>query len=132
MIEGDRDLHEAFQAARRMERAGAPPFRRAREGRVDRRRTFGPAGGVLLLAGAAALLLLMVRLIRFEQSTSEHELARRVMAWRSTTDFLLPADAPGLLSFVPAIGKAPAGSPLQALDPGNVLGPPILTRSPRT
>jgi hypothetical protein len=39
---------------------------------------------------------------------------------------------PGLLSSVPRIGEAPAGSPLQALDPGSVLGPPILSRSPRS
>ena len=60
------------------------------------------------------------------------ELARQVMAWRSPTDFLLPAPMPGLLSSVPRIGEAPAGSPLQALDPGRVLGPPVLPRSPRS
>jgi hypothetical protein len=55
-----------------------------------------------------------------------------IAAWRSPTDFLLPASAPGLLSSVPRIGEAPAGSPLQALDPGGTLGPPVLSRSPRS
>lgn len=132
MTDHDRDLHEAFQASRAAERAEAPPFRRVLRGRAGPGRTRGPIRGLLLVGGAAALVVMVVLLSRPEKSEPELELARRVMAWRSPTDFLLPADAPGLLSFVPRIGEAPAGSPLQALDPGGVLGPPILSRSPRS
>jgi hypothetical protein len=132
MTDGDRDLHQAFQASRAAERAETPPFRRVLEGRPGTRRTRGPVRGLLVAGGAAALVVLMVLLGRPEAPASELELARRVMAWRSPTDFLLPADAPGLLSFVPRMGEAPAGSPLRALDPGGVLGPPILPRSPRS
>jgi hypothetical protein len=123
MTDGDRDLHEAFQAARSAERAAPPPFRRVLEGRTGTRRK---------PSLVPRLLLLTVLLDGPGEPVSELELARRVMAWRSPTDFLLPANAPGLLSFVPRIGAAPAGSPLQVLDPGSILGPPILTRSPRS
>lgn len=132
MNDGDRDLHGAFQAARSSERAGAPPFRRVLEGRTDTRRKPSLVPRLLLLGGAAALVILTVLLDRPGDPVSELELARRVMAWRSPTDFLLPANAPGLLSFVPRIGVAPSGSPLQALDPGGSLGPPVFPRSPRS
>lgn len=132
MTDGDRDLHQAFQAARSTERAAAPPFRRVLEDRAGTPRKPRLVPRLLLIGGAAALVVLTVQLDRPEDPVSELELARRVMAWRSPTDFLLPANAPGLLSFVPRIGEAPAGSPLQALDPGSVLGPPVLPRSPRS
>jgi len=132
MTDGDRDLHEAFQASRSAERAAAPPFRRVLRGRAGPGRARGQVRGLLLAGGGAALVIMAVLLARSGRSESELEVARRVMTWRSPTDFLLPANAAGLLSFVPRIGEAPAGSPLQALDPGSVLGPPILTRSPRS
>ncbi len=129
----DHRLHEAFQASRASERADAPPFGRVVAGRVrgtGRRR--GVVPGLITAGGAIAVLTIAVLSRGRPDPTEELELARRVMAWRSPTDFLLPAAVPGLLSTVPRIGEAPLGSPLQALDPGRVLGPPILQRSPRS
>ena len=127
----DQRLHEAFQATRASERADAPLFGRVLTGRVQRRgRRLVP--GLLALGTALALLITAVRSLSRRDPAPELELARQVMAWRSSTDFLLPASAPGLLSTVPRIGEAPPGSPLQALDPGSVLGPPVLPRSPRS
>jgi hypothetical protein len=130
MTDGDRDLYEAFQAARTSERAAAPAFRRVLAGRAGaRRRSLVPG---LFAAGGAVALVGWLVLNRPGRPDADLELARRVMAWKSPTDFLVPADSPGLLSFVPRIGQAPAGSPFQALDPGGVLGPTVLTRSPRS
>jgi len=130
----DRQLHEAFQASRAAERAKAPPFGGVLTGRgpgAGRRR--GVVPGLMVLGGALAALVVAM-LFRSSRSDPvlELELARQVMAWRSPTDFLLPASVPGLLSSVPRIGEAPVGSPLRALDPGSELGPPILPRSPRS
>ncbi len=128
----DQRLHDAFQASRVAERAEAPPFARVLAGRRPKpRRDAAPA----LIAAGMALVLLTVAILsrgRGPNPAGDLELARQVMAWRSPTDFLLPASAPGLLSSVPRIGEAPAGSPLQALDPGGTLGPPVLSRSPRS
>lgn len=128
----DRRLHDAFQSQRAAERGAAPPFGRvlARPGPKRRR---GAIPALLAIGGAAALLVAaVVSRGRGSGSARELEMARQVMAWRSPTDFLLPAPAPGLFSSVPRIGQAPAGSPLQALDPGSPLGPPVLPRSPRS
>lgn len=128
----DQRLHEAFQASRVSERGDAPPFGRVVAGRgrsTGRRRGLAPG---LLAAGVIAVLLIAIRLRNPSAPARDLEMARQVMAWRSATDFLLPASAPGLLSSVPRIGTAPAGSPLQALDPGSALGPPVLPRSPRS
>jgi hypothetical protein len=126
----DQKLHEAFQAARASERADTPPFGRVMAGRARRRRGLVP--GLIAIGGAIAVLTIMILSRSHSDPAGELELARQVMAWRSPTDFLLPAPMPGLLSSVPRIGHAPAGSPLQALDPGSVLGPPVLPRSPRS
>lgn len=131
MTHDDSDLREAFRAARAAERASATPFRRVLEGRAGRPRKLSRVPGLLLVGGALAVAG-VVLFGRPEAPVSELDLARQVMAWRSHTDFLLPANAAGLLSFVPRIGEAPAGSPLQALDPGGILGPPVLPRSPRS
>lgn len=127
----DRRLHDAFQASRTSERAETPPFGRVVAGRV--RRAKSRRGLVLALVAVAGAIAVFVSRSR-GGSNAEHDLdlARRVMAWRSSTDFLLPESMPGLLSSVPRIGLAPAGSPLQSLDPGRVLGPPELPRSPRS
>lgn len=131
MTDDDRDLHQAFQASRAAERAGTPPFRRGMEGRAHRagRRR---VPGLLALGGVIAILLLAVFSHRSGNGEADLELAQRVMAWRSPTDFLLPPSLSALLSSVPRIGEAPAGSPLQVLDPGSPLGPAILPRSPRS
>ena len=92
-------------------------------GRAVQRRALGAAG---------ALVVALVLLRRPEGSAEELELARRVMAWRSSTDFLLPDPGAGLLTSTPRFGVAPAGSPLQSLDPGGPLGPPVPPRSPRS
>jgi hypothetical protein len=129
----DRRLHEAFQASRAAERANAPPFGRVVAGRArgaGRRR--GVVPGLIVLGALAAVMVAMLFRAGRSDPVLELELARQVMAWRSPTDFLLPASVPGLLSSVPRIGEAPAGSPLRALDPGSLLGPPILPRSPRS
>ena len=127
----DRRLHGAFQAERVSERADTPPFGRVVAGRIrlaSRGRRL--VSGLIAVTGAIAVFIVLSR----GQSNpgKDLELARNVMAWRSPTDFLLPASVPGLLTSVPRIGAAPAGSPLQALDPGSVLGPPELPRSPRS
>lgn len=124
----DQRLHEAFQVARASEGTDAPPFGRVLAGRVQRRRP-SLVPSVLALGAAIALLIIAVRSL--SRTDPAPELARQVMAWRSATDFLLPASAPGFLSTVPRIGESLPGSPLQALDPGGVLGPPVLPRSPR-
>ena len=127
----DQHLHEAFQASRAAERADAPPFRRVMTGRAPAgRRSMIPA--LLVIGGAITVVVATIVLRSGPDPAQDLELARQVMAWRSPTDFLLPATVPGLLSTVPRIGEAPAGSPFQALDPGNVLGPPVLPRSPRS
>ncbi len=126
-------LHEAFQASRASERAEAPLFGRVVAGRAGgppRRRRV--VSGLLALGGALALLVLAIRTRGRAEPARDLELAREVMAWRSATDFLLPASMPGLFSPVPRLGEAPAGSPLRALDPGSALGPPVLPRSPRS
>jgi hypothetical protein len=128
----DQRLHEAFQATRAAERAAVPPFGRVLAGRARRRGPRGLVSGLLATGGAIAVVLIAVWFRGRSNPAQELELARQVMAWKSPTDFLLPAAVPGLLSSVPRIGEAPAGSPLQALDPGSVLGPPILSRSPRS
>jgi hypothetical protein len=133
MTDDARDLLDIFRAARAVERPDAPPFRRVVEGRspnTRRRRALVP--GLLLAGGAIAVVVAMTRLGRTPDSSRELELARRVMAWRSPTEFLLPASQSGLLSSVPRIGAAPPGSPLEALDPGNTLGPRFPIRSPRS
>jgi hypothetical protein len=133
MTDDDHDLRDIFRAARTVERPGAPPFRRVVEGRspnTRRRRALVP--GLLLVGGAIAVVLALFRLGRTPDSGQELELARRVMAWRSPTEFLVPPSQSGLLSSVPRIGAAPPGSPLEALDPGNTLGPRFRVRSPRS
>ncbi len=133
MMDDDRDLLQAFRAARAEGRSGAPPFRRVVEGRrPDARRRRALIPGLLVAGGTIAGVLLVTRLARAPDSAAELELARRVMAWRSPTEFLLPASQSGLLSAVPRIGAAPPGSPLEALDPGNTLGPRFPVRSPRS
>ncbi len=133
MTDDDGDLRQAFRAARAEDRSGAPPFRRVVEGgRPDARRRRALIPGLLVAGGAIAGVLIVARLARAPDSGSELELARRVMAWRSPTEFLLPARQAGLLSAVPRIGAAPPGSPLEALDPGNTLGPQFPVRSPRS
>ena len=126
----DHRLHEAFQASRALERVDTPPFGRVVAGRArsaGRRRGLVP--GLIAVGGAIAMLTIAILSRSHPDPVGELELARQVMAWRSPTDFLLPAPMPGLLSSVPRIGEAPAGSPLQALDPGRVLGPPVLPRA---
>lgn len=125
----DNQLYEAFQASRVWERADTPPFDRVLAGRVPRRR-HRLVPGLVTLGAAIALLIIVVRSLSRPDPAPDLELARQVMGWRSSTDFLLPPSAPGLLSTVPRIGVALPGSPLQALDPGGVLGPPVLPRSP--
>lgn len=132
MTDDDHDLRRVFRAARDAERSHAPPFRRVLDGRPRRPRRSVLVPGLLALGCAAAVAGMVVVLRPPASPAADLELARRVMAWRSPTDFLLPANAPGLLSSVPRIGQAPSGSPLRALDPGNVLGPPLLLRSPRS
>jgi hypothetical protein len=127
----DQRLHEAFQASRAAARAHTPPFGRVMTGRAPAgRRRVRPA--LLAIGGALTVVVGAIVLRSGPDPAQDLELARQVMAWRSPTDFLLPATVPGLLSTVPRIGEAPAGSPFQALDPGNVLGPPILPRRPRS
>jgi hypothetical protein len=126
----DPGLHEIFQAERAAQRAGVPPFARVRAGRV-RRRSRRLIPGLLAAGGALAALAIALRVHARSEPMRDLELARQVMAWRSNTDFLLPA-SPGLLTSVPRIGHAPSGSPLEALDPGSPLGPPELPRSPRS
>ncbi len=129
----DHRLQEAFQASRASERADAPPFGRVMAGRVRRAgRRRGLVPGLIAVGGAIAMLMIAILSRTHSDPALDLELARQVMAWRSRTDFLLPASVPGLLSSVPRIGEASAGSPLQALDPGSVLGPPVLPRSPRS
>jgi hypothetical protein len=133
MTDDDRDLREAFRAVRADERPGAPAFRRVVEGRSpDARRRRALLPGLLLAGGVIAVILAVARVARTPDSGRELELARRVMAWRSPTEFLLPASQAGWLSSVPRIGAAPPGSPLEALDPGNALGPRFPVRSPRS
>lgn len=125
----DSKLHQLFQSGRAAERTETPPFGRVMARRVPPRHWTLPS---LVVAGATAVLAAAVVLFQGgDDPTRELEMARQVMAWRSSTDFLLPVSVPGLVS-LPRIGAAPAGSPLQALDPGNVLGPPALPRSPRS
>jgi hypothetical protein len=129
----DHQLRETFQASRASERADAPSFGRVMAGRdrsAGRRRGLVP--GLIAVGGVAVLTIAVLSRGRRPDPALDLELARKVMAWRSPTDFLLPASVPGLLSSVPRIDQAPAGSPLQALDPGSVLGPPVFPRSPRT
>ena len=126
----DHRLHEAFQASRASERPDAPPFGRVVAGRARRPRRLLPA--LVALGGVAAVLMIAILARGHANPAQDIELARQVMAWRSRTDFLLPPSVAGLLTSVPRIGEAPAGSPLQALDPGSVLGPPVLSRSPRS
>ncbi len=127
----DDQITEAFQALRSAERAKTPPFGRVVAGRPrTRKRRLRLVSGVLA-AGAAAVIVGLGLRLRGSDTTRTMELARQVMAWRSRTDFLLPAE-PGLLSSIPRIGGAPDGSPLQTLDPGSPLGPPALPRSPRS
>jgi hypothetical protein len=124
-------LHDAFQASRASERSSVPPFGRVVAGRVGRRRgRLGLVSGLVATGGVIAALLIALRTRANSDTGPVLELARQVMAWKSSTDFLLPA--PGLLGSVPRIGEAPAGSPLQALDPGSALGPPVIPRSPRS
>lgn len=125
----DLRLREAFRATRASERADAPPFGRVLAGRIQRRRQ-RLLPSLLGLGAAIALLFIAIRSLGRPDPAPDLELARQVMVWRSVTDFLLPASAPGLLSTVPRIGVALPGSPLQVLDPGGVLGPPVLPRSP--
>jgi hypothetical protein len=133
MTDDDRDLRNVFRAARAADRSGTPPFRRVVEDRSrEARRRRGLVPGLLLAGGAIAIVLAMLRLGGTADSAKELELARRVMAWRSPTEFLLPASHSGLLSAVPRIGATPPGSPLEALDPGNSLGPRFPIRSPRS
>ncbi len=133
MTDDEHGLREAFQAQRAVERADAPPFGRVVAGRVrgaGRRRRLIP--GLIAVGGAIAVLMIAILSRGQSDPARDLELARQVMTWRSPTDFLLPASVAGLLGSVPRIGEAPAGSPLQALDPGSELGPPILPRSPRS
>ena len=125
----DQRLHDAFQALRAAERSDVPPFGRVIAGRPRRGGRRRLVSGLLATGGAIAALVIALR-AGGPDAMPELELARQVMAWRSSTDFLLPA--PGLLGSVPRIGEAPAGSPLQALDPGSALGPPVIPRSPRS
>jgi hypothetical protein len=128
MNDDDR-LHEAFQAARVSELADTPPFRRVLAGRVrSRRQRLVPK--LLTLGAVIVVLIIAVGSLGRPDPDPDVELARQVMAWPGITDFLLPASAPGLLSTVPRIAEAVPGSPFQALDPGGVLGPPLLPRSP--
>lgn len=127
----DQKLHDAFQASRAAERSSVPPFGRVVAGRAGRRKgRLGVVSGLLATAGVIAALLIAVRARAGSDTVPVLELARQVMAWKSGTDFLLPAT--GLLGSVPRLGEAPAGSPLQALDPGSALGPPVISRSPRS
>jgi hypothetical protein len=128
----DDRIREIFQASRLSERADVPPFGRVVAGRLRAGRRRGLVPGLIAAGGAVAVLAIVLLSRNHSDPSADLELARQVMAWRSATDFLLPASVPGLLSQVPRIGEGPAGSPLQALDPGNVLGPPALPRSPRS
>ena len=127
----DRRLYEAFQASRASERGHTPPFGRVVTGRTrGARRRRGLVPGLIAVGGAVAVFVILAR--GQSNPAEDLEMARKVMAWRSPTDFLMPAAVPGLHSPVPRIGEAPGGSPLRALDPGGVLGPPELPRSPRS
>lgn len=127
----DRHLHAAFQAARATERARTPAFSRVVAGRDpgSGRRVRAPAWLLAGAATAAGVILVLLLLPRSDSARDELELARRLMAWRSPTAFLLKTPETPLLDSVPRFGFSVPGSPLRALDPGGPLGPP-LTRSP--
>ena len=127
--QADRDLEHAFRSLREAERREAPGFRRVVEGRVEARRAWPPVLGWLAAGSAVAVALLFVLPAR--SRSAELELAREVLAWRSPTDFLLPPSIPDVLTSVPDLRRAVAGSPLVALDPGGELGPPATSRSPQ-
>ena len=128
----DEQLRDIFQASRASEHGAAPPFARVLSGPPTRHpRRAGLVGGLLAAGSAAAVLFIALRAKVPPDSAGDLEMARQVMAWRSSTDFLLPSASDFLIS-VPRIGVAPYGSPLQSLDPGSALGPPALSRSPRS
>jgi len=124
----DRDLRALFESARALERGAAPPFARVLAGRSSNPAPRRTALRWVALAGAAAAAVLAVaRAIRSTggPTPADLELARQVSSWRSPTEFLLRVPGVDLLSAPPALGRAPAGSPLKALDPGGPLGPSI-------
>lgn len=94
----DGDLRESFQAQRRMETAGAPPFDPA--GRPARLRPAAPnrparlvwSTAVFLILGA--LLVLSVRSRRPTESSIVKAIAqaKELRAWSASTDALLPED----------------------------------------
>ena len=130
MTDDERRLREVFQAHREVERLRAPGFRSIVTGRSGRRpRSVIPALVVVAMAG---LMVLTLSIRNSKARQADLELARQVMSWRSPTEFLLPASAPGLAAPGSRIDEAPAGSPLKALDKGGALGPPITARSPRS
>ncbi len=128
----DDQLREIFRASRASEHRATPPFARVLAAPAKRKPGRGALVGGLLAAGSAAAVLVIALSARTpSDSVRDLEMAHQVMAWRSSTDFLLPAASDFLIS-VPRIGVAPYGSPLQSLDPGSALGPPALSRSPRS
>ena len=123
-LDDDRDLRDAFRAAREAERHDAPPFARVLARRPRPRNT--ALGWVLAAGVTAAGVVLVSKAVRSPKGPPDAlELARQVSSWRSPTEFLLQVSGAELLANPPRLGEGPAGSPLRALDPGGPLGPPV-------
>jgi hypothetical protein len=127
----DEDLHAAFQSERAVERGRVPPYAVVAAGRAGVRQRRPRRIRWLLVSGALATLVAGFWLVLQAISAREIDLARRVMAGKSSTGFLLEGPSISLLDSIPRFGMSVPGSPLRALDPGGPLGPP-LTRSPGT
>jgi hypothetical protein len=125
----DQGIRNAFQAARDDERRTVPAFRQVLSGRSRQAPAWMPVLGWLAGGSAVAFLLLILLSPRAGPSAAELGLARSVVTPPSATDFLLDFPGAELLTGMPRLDRAVAGSPLTALDPGGPLDPSALSRS---
>lgn len=123
--EDDRDLREAFAAARRQDRRDAPAFARVRGGARQGSREDQLVVPLAVALGLAALALVAVLRPR---TVAPPPAVPSITDWRSPTESLLQTPGREVLWMLPALGR---GLPdySHALEPGGTSPPTKRRRS---
>ena len=105
MLDDDADLKRRFDALRREDSAGTPPFLRSWAA-ARRRRNPGRHGAAWVTALAAAGLILAISWPRGAAvETRSPSAVISIVEWRSPTAFLLDTPGGALLNTVPTLGR---------------------------